>query len=70
MPEVSDVQWLVWCPLSGPPRYRHTSEESARKEAARLASVHKGSEFIVLRTVATYQDHGIQISEHLTHPPF
>lgn len=68
VPCPGDTYWLVWNPLAGPPRFKHENEEGARREAARLASEHKGSEFIVLRTVASYQDNGVQITEHTDRP--
>jgi hypothetical protein len=41
--------WLVWSPTGEkPPHYRHTSAESARAEAARLARAHRGERFFVV----------------------
>jgi hypothetical protein len=41
--------WLVWSPTGAkPPHHRHTSESSARTEAARLAREHHGARFYVV----------------------
>jgi len=41
--------WLVWCPTGArPPGYRHVTEESARREAQRLASQNPLSVFFVV----------------------
>jgi hypothetical protein len=47
--------WVVWCPQSGPPTYRHETEEGAMAEARRLAGQCPGREFIVLRALASVQ---------------
>jgi hypothetical protein len=41
--------WLVWNKNGANPQVDHATYESAAHEAARLASVHKGQTFIVLR---------------------
>lgn len=43
--------WMVLG--SGEPTYRHATEQSARDEAARLANLHPGQTFTVLRAVAS-----------------
>lgn len=43
--------FLVWNPQSGYTKYRHETEEAAAEEARRLAVLHPGKEFIVLRPV-------------------
>jgi len=41
--------WLVWCPTGAtPPRFRHPTQESAEREAERLAATHPGKTFFVL----------------------
>lgn len=44
--------WLVWNESGYPPRYRHDTEESAVREAERLARVNPGQNFYVLEAVA------------------
>lgn len=44
--------WMVWCPAGRQPIYRHSSEESARAEAERLARQNQESEFYVLEATA------------------
>ena len=45
-----DTFWLVWCPMgTTPPRHRHPSRREALAEASRLARMHRGDEFFVLR---------------------
>lgn len=50
--------FVVWNPQAGPPTFRHSSYEDARREAVRLAGLHKGYEFIVLeaRAIAKVRD--------------
>lgn len=43
--------WLVWNPQGHEPQARHDSEQSAEREAERLAKKHPGQRFIVLRPV-------------------
>ena len=44
--------WMVWVEGSGPPSFKHWTEESAAKEADRLARIHKGYRVYVLHTVS------------------
>jgi len=47
--ETKQTFWLVWSPTGmQSPRFRHASEESATKEAERLARAHHGQLFVVL----------------------
>ncbi len=53
--------YVVWCPLKGLPKVRHSSKELAEKEALRLAINNPGFSFFVLESlgvaeskVATY----------------
>lgn len=43
--------WMVWNPAGRNPTYRHLSESAAVLEAERLATVHPGATFVVLRMV-------------------
>lgn len=43
--------WFVWNPSAGIPRARHSSKGSAQAEAERLARLHPGQQFIVLKSV-------------------
>lgn len=43
--------WLVWNPQGREPQVRHDDEESATREAERLARKNRGERFIVLRPV-------------------
>ncbi len=58
--------WLVWNPKGSNPTYRHGSEKSARDEAARLARLYPGTEFIVLKSVATAEHDAVKWEEHGT----
>ena len=41
--------WLVWSPQGQhPPRYQHTSQANAEREAVRLAAAHPGKQFYVV----------------------
>lgn len=46
------ARWFVWDRESGPPRFEHESEDSAIREARRLASLNAGRRFLVLKTIA------------------
>jgi hypothetical protein len=43
--------WMVWCTTRGGPVYQHSTKQSARREAERLAHVCPGQTFIVLAAV-------------------
>lgn len=43
--------WIIWNPMGGPPAHRHYSQESATREAERLAAENPGATFIVLASV-------------------
>ena len=43
--------WLVWCPTGFPPKFKHTTYDSAETEAARLAQECPGKEFYVIMPV-------------------
>lgn len=40
--------WLVWCEDGRNPTYKHTTEESAKREAERLAEKYPHTVFVVL----------------------
>lgn len=44
--------WLVWNPDGSMPRQRHTSYDSAVREASRLAERHGPQQFFVLEAVS------------------
>ena len=60
--------WMVWRVGGMLPSHRHTTEESARQEAQRLAKLHPGHEFIVLRAVAKVRKDEVQWRELSGHP--
>jgi hypothetical protein len=45
--------WMVWREGGGSPQKQHLSEGAARAEADRLARIHRGDRFHVLRAVAS-----------------
>lgn len=48
--------WLVWGEQPDrPPTYQHTSYESARAEAERLARNHPGDRFVVVESVCAVE---------------
>ena len=56
--------WFVLNPDGRAPRYRHTSEKSARDEAERLARNNPGVTFIVLKAVASVRSVDVQWTEY------
>lgn len=48
---MKDCFWLVWCHAHGLPNVKHTSEESAKREAARLADQNPGHVFSVMQSI-------------------
>jgi hypothetical protein len=49
---MSETQfWVVWSPQGSKPMVRHVDGKSATTEAERLASLHPGNEFYVLKAV-------------------
>jgi hypothetical protein len=49
---MSERKWFVWNPQGRIPTFEHPNEDSARKEAARLARLNSGQRFLVLKSVA------------------
>ena len=62
--------WFVWNPVGLNPRFEHPSEESARTEARRLALANPGREFLVLKSVASFEHDSVRVSEHDDRGPF
>ena len=56
--------WLVWSPKMGVPITRHNSDDSASKDAARLAVKHPGEIFNVLESVGHYIKQEVYWQEH------
>jgi len=53
----------------GVPYVKHPTEEKARAEATRLALLHRGQEFTVLKSIATVSVECVQWSLHRTPEP-
>lgn len=47
--------WLVWCEAGNAPKKRHNTEESAYKEAHKLASMYPQHEYVVLPAVRSFK---------------
>lgn len=46
-----DKPWLVWNPSHEYPRHRHADANQAVKESERLARLHPGQRFFVMKAV-------------------
>lgn len=46
--------WMVWNPAARNPNYKHVSRQGAQVEAKRLAALHPGHEFYVLKVEGGY----------------
>jgi hypothetical protein len=55
--------WMVWNEGNRQPTFKHKTEESARKEAERLARNCPGEVFHVLKVIATCQKVDVQWTE-------
>lgn len=53
--------WMVWNERGDAPRVRHTSKESAHREAERLARLNRGSAFIVLESVEALVSNDVMV---------
>ncbi len=62
--------WLVWNESGHAPTFKHDSEESARREAERLARNNPGQQFHVLQVVGTCQHKAVEWHEYEYEPPF
>lgn len=61
--------WVIWNEHGiHPPRFKHYSEESAMKEASRLAAVAPGRVFYVLKGTAAIVRSDLQINLLLKRP--
>jgi hypothetical protein len=56
--------WFVWCESAGMPRHKHQTEESANKEAERLARLHRGQTFVVLMSAREFVTVDVVRVEH------
>lgn len=54
-----EMFYMVWRESGGLPTFKHRAQESAMKEAERLAVEHPGERFHVLSLVATASTHNI-----------
>lgn len=52
---LSGEVYMIWCRKGRAPRKKHLTEESAVTEAQRLAVLHPGKKFYVLKALAKYQ---------------
>lgn len=62
--------WLVWSKNGSMPRHEHESSRSAQTEAARLARLHHGERFYVLRATSYIVVNDITTVEFEDEPPF
>jgi hypothetical protein len=62
--------WVVWNENRGKPTFKHASEESAKKEAVKLARRHPGEQFHVLESTVTIKARGVEETKHLHPGPF
>lgn len=46
--------WFVWNPMGSAPRVPHASLVEAESEARRLAGLHPGQNFVVLKSVSAF----------------
>lgn len=56
--------YLVWNPQRREPQQQHSTLESAERESERLARLHRGQRFIVLRSVSECVSDDIQRITH------
>lgn len=47
--------YIVWNEDAGTPTYKHESQDSAEREAVRLAKQHQGQKFHVLSSICTLE---------------
>lgn len=66
-----ELFYLVWRDNGGIPTYKHTSHESAKREAERLARQFSGMKFHVLACLGTVQLQDMQWTDiHIDRIPF
>ncbi|MCU4601657.1 hypothetical protein [Acinetobacter ursingii] len=47
--------YIVWNEEAGSPTYKHETQQSAEREAARLAKQNQGQKFHVLSSICTFE---------------
>lgn len=47
--------YIVWCETAGNPTCKHETQDSAEREAERLAKLHQGKKFHVLSSICTLE---------------
>lgn len=62
--------YLVWNPKTAHAKYRHSTYTGAKNEAERLAQLHKGDEFIVMRAVSKSLAKSVITEEYEPEIPF
>lgn len=50
---MKNTGFYVWCPDGEKPSFQHDFFDSAVREAERLAGIHRGKEFVVLRALGS-----------------
>lgn len=55
MPHKREKFWMVFGASRAAPTFQHTTKNAAKKEAARLAALHPGERFYVLKAVAGFE---------------
>lgn len=53
--------WLVWNEGGHAPRVKHPDQETAEREAERLAKVNPGQSFVVLAVVSRFTDRRVHV---------
>ena len=56
--------WMVWRENSPTTRHRHLTKREAEDEAERLAQIHPGETFYVLKTVAAMSANHPPVERH------
>ena len=62
--------WVVWNPGHGVPHMKHANEESAEREAKRLASANAGQVFYVLEANSAFVKDDVRRIPLMTARPF
>lgn len=61
--------WMVWNPMGWPPKFRHESEDSALREAKRLARNNPGQQFYVLEAVSGVEKNDVTVNTYRANRP-